>query len=928
MTIASLGLAVDSTPAQRAAVDLDKLAASSAVAEQAVNKLGTTAPVALAKVAAGAGPISQKLREAANDAESFAARINRALNVRSDFAGMGRSADIEAYGRQLDALRAKFDPLFAAQQQYKTKIDEITQAERLGAITATLAIQARVQETASFNGLVSALNNAANARKAYAQATVDKITVTPDRGADIAAYGTELDRLRAKFNPLFATIQQYKATQVEIRQAHSIGAISVNEMTAALDRERSAALANIAALRGRRDVVPSQNSLRPSSFNTANIAAQFQDIGVTAAMGMSPLQIALQQGTQLSAVFNDIKAKGQSIGPALVTSFSSIISPVSLITIGLIAAGVAAGQFLYSFLQGSAKTAEALEKEAALVQSVANKWTEALPALTAYANERQRIADQKDISDATNAAVEDRYSGVRKQINGLAVALEDAQSQLRSFGQSSTEIQTVRDEFSTLEKAIKNNKGTTEEAIRIGIALSSHFNQTQIPALDDLAKRFFALAGAISVANSEATKLTAESLLRDASKNVLPALGTIPPVLSGGGNFIDEAELQRRRAEETKSQYQTEQERLEKLRSRKTPGQREAERDANAYRDLIKSVDDRIGQMQLEAQLVGKTGVEADAYRVKLELLQKAEDKGRHASPAQVAEIESKVAAYQKLAEAAAKAKLQADLQFERDQMGRSEIDQNVAATLKNAGLAVDLNSADAAAIRFNERMKEARSLAGDFASTFINGLEQGKSVFESLGDAALSVLDRITDKLLNEVLNALFEVNNAGSGGGGIFGSILGALGLGGGGISSPLVKSAIGAGTGGLFADGGAFSGGVQAFAKGGTFSNSIVSSPTLFKFANGTGLMGEAGPEAIMPLKRDSSGRLGVSAGGRAAANNNQPGKVEVTMKVDLTGAKGDREIEAIVRNAADEAVSRGISEYDAAKQNRYANGGGSY
>ncbi len=44
---------------------------------------------------------------------------------------------------------------------------------------------------------------------------------------------------------------------------------------------------------------------------------------------------------------------------------------------------------------------------------------------------------------------------------------------------------------------------------------------------------------------------------------------------------------------------------------------------------------------------------------------------------------------------------------------------------------------------------------------------------------------------------------------------------------------------------------------------FSNSIVSSPTIFPFAKGVGLMGEAGPEAIMPLKRTPDGRLGVTA-----------------------------------------------------------------
>ncbi len=61
--------------------------------------------------------------------------------------------------------------------------------------------------------------------------------------------------------------------------------------------------------------------------------------------------------------------------------------------------------------------------------------------------------------------------------------------------------------------------------------------------------------------------------------------------------------------------------------------------------------------------------------------------------------------------------------------------------------------------------------------------------------------------------------------------------------------------------FADGGAFSQGrVMPFARGG-----VVSSPVMFPMRGGRGLMGEAGPEAIMPLARGPDGKLGVQAGG---------------------------------------------------------------
>ena len=63
-----------------------------------------------------------------------------------------------------------------------------------------------------------------------------------------------------------------------------------------------------------------------------------------------------------------------------------------------------------------------------------------------------------------------------------------------------------------------------------------------------------------------------------------------------------------------------------------------------------------------------------------------------------------------------------------------------------------------------------------------------------------------------------------------------------------------------------GGAWSGGVQMFADGGAFTNSVVSKPMAFGMANGNmGIAGEAGPEAIMPLTRTSSGKLGVMAMG---------------------------------------------------------------
>lgn len=85
-----------------------------------------------------------------------------------------------------------------------------------------------------------------------------------------------------------------------------------------------------------------------------------------------------------------------------------------------------------------------------------------------------------------------------------------------------------------------------------------------------------------------------------------------------------------------------------------------------------------------------------------------------------------------------------------------------------------------------------------------------------------------------------------------------------------------------GGIFAMGGVLGrNGIMPFARGG-----VIDKPTVFPFAKGIGLMGEAGPEAIMPLRRGRDGRLGVEAAGGGGMN--------ITVNVDAQGSsvQGDQ------------------------------------
>ncbi|WP_035843195.1 phage tail tape measure protein [Allgaiera indica] len=98
--------------------------------------------------------------------------------------------------------------------------------------------------------------------------------------------------------------------------------------------------------------------------------------------------------------------------------------------------------------------------------------------------------------------------------------------------------------------------------------------------------------------------------------------------------------------------------------------------------------------------------------------------------------------------------------------------------------------------------------------------------------------------------------------------------------------------------FAQGAPFAQGrVMPFAKGG-----VVAQPTGFAMRGGRGLMGEAGPEAIMPLARGPDGRLGVQAqgGGRT---------VNVVMNITTPDVRGFRQSQSQVAAQLGRAIQRG-------------------
>ncbi|MCC6824015.1 MAG: phage tail length tape measure family protein [Verrucomicrobia subdivision 3 bacterium] len=147
---------------------------------------------------------------------------------------------------------------------------------------------------------------------------------------------------------------------------------------------------------------------------------------------------------------------------------------------------------------------------------------------------------------------------------------------------------------------------------------------------------------------------------------------------------------------------------------------------------------------------------------------------------------------------------------------------------------------------KVNDEIKRGENFARDFGMTFQSAAEdailEGKNLLEvvqALGkDIGRIMLRKTVTEPLGEGISGM--VRNSG-------------------------IFSGIGDWVRGLFRNA---DGGVYASPSLHHYANGVYDSPRLFAFASG-GVFAEAGPEAVMPLARDSSGRLGVQAHGAAAA-----------------------------------------------------------
>lgn len=770
-----------------------------------------------------------------------------------------------------------------------------------------------VKATADLNKLsVAAAQAEANAAKLSRQKIDAQGTYAAAKAAQNLAKANDIAAKSA--GNLSREEQEALRAARQAANAHAAGARAALErakaedtLAAAQARSAAAALREAQAQRGiSRNTPLNDNDPMPARgpgsgrHNTANIMAQFQDIGVTAAMGMNPLTIALQQGTQLSAVLASMEKPLAGIA----AGFAALLSPISLLTIAFIAL-IAAG---LQFVEWTSAASSAVTWLAQNMQMLAPYIAAAAAALALMFGPAILGAIASATAFMVGYAAAATAAGVAAAA-AWAMSLGPLGLVIAGLAAVVTAAYVFRDE---IKQAIGVDvievfkvMGNTVIAISIGSVNGMIAAYKIIPgALGDL---MIQAANAV-IGATEMMVNAVISLVNQMLSAINSAMQSMPFGLGANFNigavgkvqFGDLSNPFAGKASELGSTISAEIDKASKTDWMGAIGKGigdAADYASSKLKDLSGWLDkvDEKGKGKTKGAGKGKGAKGAGGGKSEAETYQDIVD----AANRRIASLQAEYDSIGMTEEASAKMRYEQELMNQAQQKGIPLTD---AQRQQLSGLAGEMANLEAKTKTAKEALDFAKDATKGFLSDLKDGLMNGESFWEAFGNAAMNVLDKITDKLLDEVVDALFTTGKAAGGllgggsgsGGGILGSLFGWL------FSAK--GNAFGAG------------GGLQKFANGGAFTNSIVSSPTLFKFAKGAGMMGEAGPEAIMPLSRDSRGRLGVSMHDGASGGGTQNVNVTAEVYMNDDGTWQARVVE-IADDRAQRTTAAGIQAFSA-------------
>lgn len=273
-----------------------------------------------------------------------------------------------------------------------------------------------------------------------------------------------------------------------------------------------------------------------------NLSAQLNDIATSLSGGSSPFQVMMQQGSQVSQALGSTGGGVAGVVRTLGSAVAGLANPISIASFAIIGLTGYAVQYFSEIAAGGEKSQKVLKEEAELIDRVAQKWGDALPSLKKYNDERNRLKDQADLTAASEAAAQGQYEPVRKVIGDIRAEIGSLVVDLRQAGAEDEDILKLQHSFNGLYEKIQQGKASTAQLREVQANLAAIFTATGIPAADAMAKSIGKVADEFERAIEAADSTRFEAAIQDFFKR--SPLGTLEPLVSGGGRFLNRDEQQ------------------------------------------------------------------------------------------------------------------------------------------------------------------------------------------------------------------------------------------------------------------------------------------------------------------------------------------------------------------------------------------------
>ncbi|MGX1096510.1 hypothetical protein [Amorphus sp. MBR-141] len=705
---------------------------------------------------------SSQAKGASVDLDALIDASKRAERAERDVAGASREMSAS-----LQAANAILKSIDATTRGMSASLEKMARASK-GADTATKQAKDSAEQMAQAYGRADlVLRDFIDRQNGVAAAT--RMWQGP-----LADIGAEMDRMRARFNPLFAASQAYEGELNDLNHAHRLGAITAREHEAALE----ALNARYAAMSGAVQVATSMTekhntASRMASHNARQLSFQLIDIGQAIPLAfVSPLYAMQNFGFQIAQIGQQYAGQGglnaalrDSVGmvgrfaaglaPAIVISgvaavaFGGLTRAVNDTTTASVKIGDTIGEGLNKV---EVKTAALRDKINELGDVTIGFGDVAVGLFQMFgAGFQTYIIDpiKGPVSAAWSAFggyVGDAFAFVSKSIAAMGAQLKFAGTAIvtifsNAADQAVTIWSKVPGAMGDIAYQVANNvigginymlssaasgiNWLLDQAKSVGVDLG---NIGEGPALGKLENAYAGQYG--SMKKSLATQQdSGNSQLAGAYAQYradIAAIRASDPIATLGENARKNA---------LKDLEDVAKKALSEVEKGARKAAREAERLAKAYQKIVQDARQFVAAQDLERQSYLMTEEAAARLRYEQELVNKAQDAGIKLTATQSAEL---------------------------------------------SGLANQMASSESATKRFKDAIDFAKGTTKGFISDLRQGLANGESFWDSFKNAALNAIDKIVERISGSLVDSLFSIGGsaAGGGGSGIFGGLLGGLG------------------------------------------------------------------------------------------------------------------------------------------------------